>query len=163
MPSINIDLIRSISWGRTDSWDIQFPGNPIPGFPGWIPAYNYTRPVATVAKKEVKAAFQLLLFPLPDENASPVIELDLLDDDQRNVLNWCVNWARQMSSQGVQQPLAQCVRQVQFQLLDRQKNVLNTWNDSVFLFGEYKLEGKSVAEIPSVHLKLALASALIAP
>lgn len=163
MPAVNIDQVRAINWGRTDLWEVRFPNNPIPGFSDWMPAYNYSRPVATLSRKEVRTPFQILMLPLPDADASPVIEMDMYDSEARDVLNWCIGWARSMSNQGVQQPLMQCVREVEFQLLDRGKNVLQSWSDLVFLIGEYKVEGKSVAEIPSVHVKLALASALIAP
>jgi len=163
VPAITIDQVRAVNWGRTDLWEVRFPGHPIPGFSDWVPATNYSRPVVSVSRKEVPSPFQVLMLPLPDAHASPVVEMDLLDSESRDVLNWCVDWARSMSSEGMQQPLMQCVRTAEFQLLDRAKNIVQSWSDLVFLLGEYKLTGNSVAEIPTVHVKLALASALIAP
>jgi hypothetical protein len=162
VPAIVLEQVRAIEWGRTDLWEVNFPNNPISGFNGWIPATDYERPVAASGSGEIPTEFTPLLYPKPDGKFSPIVRMSLLDNEARSVLNYFVAWSNQQTSGGVQTPLAECARVVQFQLLNKQKNVIQSWTDQVFLVGEYKITGNSEAQIPRVKVTLAIATDVLA-
>lgn len=158
MANFTIEHLRQIEWGSSHTWEILFPDNPIPGFDSWISASEVERDIFNMDTYTIDSG--LVPVVLPERLNEFRISITFVDDIYRHVEQWLEHWVIvDMFNKGVGLSyIKDYARKIQIRLLDKQHNVVRSYNDYVIPSGNEKMKGTNKAELIQPKLDLIIVS-----
>ena len=123
MPSINIDLLRSVEWGRTYLWDFVIDDRDFPF--DWVPAIDVEE-TSSIVESETISGGQTN-FKFPKNTGVKEVKITFIDDINHKIYSYFENWLNivTMNDDMYVSTLEDCCRLIQIKRLanDRTKTL----------------------------------------
>lgn len=154
-----IEKLRSIDWGRTYKWEVEFLQPPPAPFSDFFPAHTLDFPGAGLQSEPVEGSVKS--YQLPDSYSSTPITLGFYDDEDMTLHTYFRSWMKDIIGDGhYVLTLEAACRQVQIRVFNGMNQITSVKTYLVYPRGELVYAGNSDSGLISYTLDFSVAGVI---